>query len=159
MNQASYLSLREVTRENWRAALKLAVHPEQQRFIADHVPIAALALAKAYVRPGGLTWTPYAFYTSTDMIGFTMLAYEPESNDNYWLFHFFIDQHYQGQGYGKQALRLFLQFLQQQHPQCTTLQLTVNPENKRAQHLYLSIGFEPTGTEIDHEPVYKLILK
>ena len=48
------LSLHEVTRENWHTALHLAVYPEQQRFIADYVPIAAIALAKAYVRPGGL---------------------------------------------------------------------------------------------------------
>ena len=40
------ITLREVTRENWRATLSLAVHPEQQRFIADHTPIAAIALAK-----------------------------------------------------------------------------------------------------------------
>ncbi|MBV8821305.1 MAG: N-acetyltransferase [Ktedonobacteraceae bacterium] len=153
------LSLREVTRENWRTALHLAVHPEQQGFIADYVPIAAIALAKAYVRPGGLIWTPYAFYTTRDMIGFTELAYEPGSSENYWLFHFFIDHRYQGQGYGKQALRLFLQFLKQNHTQCEVLQLTVHPENDRARHLYMSIGFRPTGAEIDHELVYKLTLK
>ena len=48
------LSLKEVTRENWRATLCLAVFPEQQRYIADYVPIAAIALAKAYIRPGDL---------------------------------------------------------------------------------------------------------
>src|SRR5713226_10051913 len=101
------LSIREVTRENWRAALHLAVHPEQQRFIADSAPIAAIALAKAYIRPGGLIWVPYAFYADAEMVGFTELAYEPGSVDNYWIFHFFIDRHFQGRGYGKEALRLF----------------------------------------------------
>jgi diamine N-acetyltransferase len=43
------LTLREVTEENWRATLDLAVHPEQQRFITDYVPLAAIALAKAYI--------------------------------------------------------------------------------------------------------------
>lgn len=153
------LSLREVTRENWRATLHLAVHSEQQRFIAGFVPIAAIALAKAYVRPGGLTWTPYAFYVTGEMIGFAELAYEPGSTENYWLFHFFIDHHFQGRGYGKQALRLFLQFLKDHHAQCGALQLTVHPENDRAQLLYLRAGFRPTGTEVDHEPVYKFTLK
>jgi len=37
------LSLREVTRENWRATLGLAVFPEQQRFVADSVPIGKLS--------------------------------------------------------------------------------------------------------------------
>jgi diamine N-acetyltransferase len=152
------LTLREVTRENWRAALDLAVHSEQQRFISQSVPIAAIALAKAYVRPGGLIWIPYAFYT-TEMIGFTELAYEPGSIENYWLFHFFIDHRYQGRGYGKQALRLFLQFLKDHHTRCETLYLTVHPENDRAQQLYMSAGFLPTGAEVDHEPVYKITLK
>jgi len=30
------LSLQEVTRENWRATLALAIFPEQQRFIAHY---------------------------------------------------------------------------------------------------------------------------
>jgi len=153
------LTLREVTGENWRATLDLAVHPEQQRFIADYVPIAAIALAKAYIRPGGLTWVPYAFYVNTTMIGFTELAYEPGSAENYWIFHFFIDFPYQGQGYGKQALQLFLQFIKEQHPQCQSIQLTVHSENKRAQHLYISAGFQPTDAVFDVEPVYKFVVR
>jgi len=152
------LSIREVTRENWRTALRLAVHPEQQRFIADHVPIAAIALAKAYIRPEGLLWVPYAFYRDTQMIGFTELAYEPGSKENYWIYHFFIDQHYQGQGYGKKGLSLLLQFIKEHHPQCQSLQLTVHPENHLAQHLYTNMGFRPTGTRLDGEPVYSLAL-
>ncbi len=153
------LLLHEVTHENWRETLKLTVHPEQQHFVANYVPIAAIALAKAYIRPGGLVWTPYAFYAATDMVGFAVLAYEPESIENYWLRHFFIDQHYQGRGYGKQALRLFFQFVRKHHIKCQALQLTVHPENYPAQRLYADIGFQPTGTEIDEEPVYKLMLR
>src|SRR5260370_7114796 len=93
------LSLREVTQENWRATLGLAVFPEQQRFIADYVPIAAIALAKAYIRPGGLVWVPYAFYAATEMVGFTELAYEPRTPHNYSIFPFFIYHPYQARGY------------------------------------------------------------
>jgi diamine N-acetyltransferase len=153
------LSLQEVTRENWRATLGLTVFPEQQRFIADSVPIAAIALAKAYIRPGGLVWVPYVFYADAEMVGFTELAYEPESVDNYWIFHFFIDRHSQGRGYGKEALLLFLQFIRDHHPQCQALQLTVHPENKHAQRLYTGAGFQPTGTVFSDEPVYQLSLQ
>lgn len=155
----SELTLCEVTRENWRVALNLAVYSEQQRFIADYVPIAAIALAKAYVRPGGLVWVPYAFYIDATMIGFSELAYEPGSAENYWVFHFFIDRRYQGQGYGKKALRLFLEFIKEQHVQCRSIQLTVHPENERAHQLYRSIGFQPTGAESSGEPAYRLILR
>ena len=153
------LSLQEVTQENWPATLGLAVIPEQQRFIADYVPIAAIALAKAYIRPGGLVWVPYAFYADREMVGFTELAYEPGSLDTYWIFHFFIDRHYQGQGYGKRAIRLLLQFIRDSHPQCQALQLTVHPENDHAQHLYTSAGFRPTGAIYSDEPIYRLTLK
>jgi diamine N-acetyltransferase len=153
------LLLREVTRENWRATLGLAVFPEQQRFIADSAPIAAIALAKAYIRPGGLIWVPYAFYADAEMVGFTELAYEPESVDNYWLVHFFIDRHFQGRGYGKEALRLFLQFIRDRHPQCQALQLTVHLDNAHAQRLYIGVGFQPTGATLSDEPVYQLFFK
>jgi diamine N-acetyltransferase len=153
------LSLQEVTQENWRATLDLAVFPEQQRFIAAYVPIATIALAKASIRPGGLVWLPYAFYANTEMVGFTELAYEAGSQDNYWIFHFFIDRHYQGRGYGKEALHLLLQFLRDCHQQCQAIQLTVHPENEHAQHLYTGAGFQPTGAILGGEPVYQLSLQ
>ena len=152
------VTIREVTRENWRATLQLAVAPDQQRFIAGYEPIALIALAKAYICPGGLVWTPYAFYADGKLIGFTELAYEPESAENYWLFHFFIDQRYQGRGYGQQALTAFIQYAKDHHPYCQAIQLTVHPQNQRAQRLYVQAGFRPTGVELDDEPVYKLAL-
>ncbi|MBA3943191.1 MAG: GNAT family N-acetyltransferase [Herpetosiphonaceae bacterium] len=147
--------IQAVTRENWRAALRLMVSPEQQRFIAEYTPIAAIALAKAYIRPGGLFWLPYAFYANNEMVGFSTLTYEPESTENYWIFHFFIDVRWQGQGYGKQALRSFVHFIEAHYPQCRAIHLTVHPENQRAQHLYTGLGFQPTGAEVDGEPVYR----
>jgi hypothetical protein len=72
-NQNNTLSICEVTRDNWQAALCLAVHSDQQRFISEVIPIAAIALAKAYIRPRGLLWLPYALYAGTEMIGCTDL--------------------------------------------------------------------------------------
>jgi diamine N-acetyltransferase len=77
------ISLHEITAANWRATLSLTVHPEQQRFIADYTPIASLILAKAYVRPGGLLWTPYPICDEQTLIGLLALAYQPDSIDQY----------------------------------------------------------------------------
>ena len=150
------ITLREVTSENWRETLQLTVRPEQQRFIADYAPIAAIALAKAYIRPGGLTWAPYAIYADAHMVGFVALAYMPNTTDQYWIFHFFIDQRYQGRGHGRAALQAFIELVRREHPQCRTLQLVVHPENTQARRLYTSAGFRPTGTERWGEPVYQL---
>ncbi len=150
------IAIREVNRQNWRAALTLAVHPEQQRFISDHTPIAAIALAKAYVRPGGLTWLPYLICADEQPIGLTVLAYDPGSGDNYWIYHFFIDRAHQGKGHSKPALQAFVALIRTQHPACRQINLTVNPDNDRARRLYASVGFQPTGEEMDGEPVYTL---
>jgi diamine N-acetyltransferase len=151
--------LREVTPANWREALRLAVSPDQQRFIAEYAPIVAVALAKAYLRLDGATWVPYAIYADRTMVGFVALAYQAGTSDEYWIFHFFIDQRYQGRGYGKGALQGFIELVQQQHPTCQRLHLTVHPENVRAQRLYTAAGFRPTGTEHWGEPVYHLALR
>jgi diamine N-acetyltransferase len=151
------MSIREVTRENWREAVCLTVAPEQQRFVAGNdIPVVALALTKAYIRPGGLTWSPYVFYDGTSMVGFTSFAHKPGSDASYFLCHFFIDHRYQGRGYGKEALSLFIQFVRQHYPRCQTIRLTVHPENFVAQKLYERAGFRRTGEQSDGEPVYVL---
>lgn len=152
------LAIREVNRQNWRAALTLTVHPEQQRFVSGYTPIAAIALAKAYVRPGGLTWLPYLIYASEQPIGMVVLAYAPGSDDRYWLYHFFIDRAHQGNGHSKPALHTFIALVRAQHPACHQLNLTVHPDNDRAQRLYTGVGFQPTGETQDGEPVYRLKL-
>jgi diamine N-acetyltransferase len=153
-----HIALHEVTRENWWATLSLTVFPEQQRFVAEFAPIAALALAKAYVRPGGVTWVPYAISAGADLVGFTELAFDPDSSDDFWIFHFFIDQHYQGRGYGTAALDQLIELIGREHPHCQLLQLVVHPENRQAQRLYWRAGFRPTDTERWGEPVYQLAL-
>ncbi len=153
------VTLRDITQENWRDALRLTVQPDQQRFISEYTPIVALALAKAYVRLGGATWSPYAIYAGSTLVGFVELAYESDTIDQYWVFHFFIDQRYQGRGYGKAALQHFVERVTQDHPNCQVLQLVVHPENHHAQRLYTSAGFRPTGTERWGEPVYQLCLR
>ena len=152
------IHLRAVTDASWREALVLAVWPEQQRFVSEYAPIAAIALAKAYIRPGGMNWEPYAIYTDAMMIGFFALAYEPDTPGHYWLFHFFIDRRHQGRGYGKAAMERIIEMVRQKHPQCQTLRLTVHPENLAAQRLYTAAGFQPTGSERWGEPVYQLAL-
>ncbi len=152
------ITLREINRHNWRAALALTVRPEQQRFIADHAPIVAIALAKAYVRPGDLTWLPYLIHADEQPVGLVELAYAPGSPDRYWVHHFFIDRSQQGQGYGRRALRAFIALVVAQHPACRQINLTVHPDNDHAQWLYMNAGFRATGEERDGEPVYRLVI-
>ncbi len=147
-----------ITAENWRAALDLAVAPEQQRFVAEYAPVAAVALAKAYVRAGGAIWAPYGIYASETLVGFVALARQPGAPDERWILHFFIDQRHQGRGYGTAALRRLVELVTREHPECRSLRLVVHPENRAAQRLYTGAGFRPTGTERWGEPEYALAL-
>lgn len=151
------ISLVEVNTDNWQDTLQLSVHPEQQRFVAEYSPIAAFALAKAFIRPSDMIWIPYAIYADDQLVGFIELACKPESENQYWLYHFFIDQLQQGQGYGKQALNVFIQLVQENYPLCRELRLSVHPDNIVAEQLYIRLGFQPTGEEFDNgELVYAL---
>jgi diamine N-acetyltransferase len=153
------MELREVTQTNWQEALRLAVYPDQQRFIAEYAPIVAVALAKAYLHLGGATWMPYAIYAGTTMVGFVELAYESGTSDQYWIYHYFIDHRYQRRGYGQAALQRFIELVKREHPTCHVLQLVVHPENHRAQRLYTAAGFRPSGTERWGELVYQLAVR
>lgn len=151
----SRISFQPITEANWRATLTLAVRPDQHRFVADAVPIAAIVLSKAFIRPGGKIWQPYAIYADGALIGILALAFTHGSHNDYWIYHFFIDQRYQGRGYGGRSLQAFLQLVGEQHPACRALQLTVHPENHLAQRLYVHAGFAPSGVELAGEPIYR----
>lgn len=152
------ITLRLVDRHNWRATLYLAVLPEQQRFSARFEPVTAFALAKAFIRPDGLVWTPYAIYADGSMVGFLELAHQPDSAEQYWIYHFFVDHRHQGQGYGAGGLRELIRLVRSEHLACRALQLTVHPDNERARRLYARVGFRPTGEVVDAELVYRLDL-
>jgi diamine N-acetyltransferase len=151
------ITLVQVNADNWRDTLQLSVHPEQLRFVAEYSPIAAIALAKAFIRPHDMIWIPYAIYADEQLVGFIELACKPESENRYWLYHFFIDRSQQGKGYGKQALNAFIQMVRETYARCRELRLSVHPDNVAAVRLYSHLGFQPTGEAFDNgELVYAL---
>jgi diamine N-acetyltransferase len=148
------VELRPITKENWLEALSLGVDAAQRRFVAGVEPVAAIALAKAYVRPGGKTLEPYGIYHENTMVGCFNLHYTLGSPHDYWLLHFFIDQRFQGRQFGTQAIVLLAQHLQDHHPLCRRLSLTVHPDNRAAQHFYQKLAFAdgwPAARTAGHE--------
>jgi diamine N-acetyltransferase len=152
------ITLRAITSENWRAALDLVIAPEQMPLVSGSPAPVALALAKAFIRPGGSTVLPYGAYAGEQIVGFFALIHEAGRADRCWLNHFFIDSRHQRQGYGSAALRAIVDMLGEQCPQCRTVNLTVNPRNDAAQQLYQRFGFVDTGEEAYGEPWYRLEL-
>jgi diamine N-acetyltransferase len=150
-----HVQLVPVDASNWRQTLTLNVQPEQLHFVAAYAPIAAIAMAKAYVSADNKHWQPYACYDHELMLGFVALAYSATQPEHVWICHFFIDQRYQGQGYGSAALRAILAQLRTRTPACRSAHLLVHPDNTHAQGLYQAHGFRPTGRMIEGEPHYR----
>jgi diamine N-acetyltransferase len=154
----SNVELKIITSDNWREALELSVHAEQQKFVASVNPPVAIALAKAYVRPGGKKVEPYGIYHKKKMVGFFNLHYTPNSTDDYWIFHFFIDKRFQRNGLGLKAFRELMRQIKQNHPACYRLCLTVHPENEAGKKFYLKVGFSEDNILTFDEPTYSIFL-
>jgi diamine N-acetyltransferase len=152
---AAPLRLVAIDEHNWRDALAVGVHADQLPFVAGHQPVALVVLAKAYVRPGGLEWEPLAVVRGDRVVGVLALAHDAARSE---LLHLAIDEPHQGQGLGRAAVELAVGHVRATRPGCRELRLSVHPDNARAQRLYRTAGFGPTGEERDGEPVWSLDL-
>ncbi len=144
-----------ITRENWLEAAALRVSPDQEAF----VPPAIVSIAKGVVRPDGPDeeYRPYAVMADGVIVGFGQLAGQFGVGDTLWLNGFLIDERFQGRGLGRAALEAFVGLVSSE-PNCTAVQLTVQPRNAVARGLYERAGFRPTSEVYEGELVYRLEL-
>ena len=137
----SMVELREITKENYEAVLALQVSAEQAAF----VPTVTEALAQAWVYRD--TAYPFAVYADGAPVGFIMLGCYAEKAQ-YTVWKFLIDERYQRRGYGKAALRLAIDWLRQTFA-VSEVFLGCAHENRAAEKLYVSVGFQRTGFETE----------
>ena len=146
------LRLEKVSIKNVSEILKLRVAESQKNYVAsnDYSIIEAYTtiIENRYALPFGLYdgKKPVGFM----MIGFDYLNYWGETpkiaKGNYLIWRLMIDQNYQKKGYGKEAMRLALDFIKS-FP-CGKAEycwLSYEPENMVARKLYQSFGFIETG--------------
>ena len=153
------LHLEKVTAKNVWDLLKLDVAESQRSFVAAN----DVSIIEAYttITANGHAF-PFGVYNDDTPVGFLMIGYDvddswedaPEiAKGSYNLWRLMIDKKYQGMGFGKEAMRLSLDFIRT-FPcgEATTCWLSYEPENETARRLYRSFGFEETG-EMDGEEV------
>lgn len=143
-----HVELREITRENWRACVRLKVAPGQERMVATN----AVSLAQSRYEP---ECVPLAVYDG-DMVGFVMYARDPE-DQQIWVYRLMIDEAQQHRGYGRAALLRLIERLRAL-PDCDSVSISYREDNEAARQLYASIGFHETGQVIDGEVVARLPL-
>lgn len=129
--------LKPVTRENLEEVLALRVAEGQEKYVISN----AESLSRAYVYSE--TAYPFAIYDNDIIVGFIMMGYY-EVKGYYTLWEFMIDHKYQNKGYGRQALKLGLEFVRDKFGQ-VDIYTGVTPGNTVAKKLYESVGFVSTG--------------
>lgn len=154
----SDISIKLISDDNWREALELSVHDEQLKYVSSIHPPVAIALAKAYIRPGGKVVEPYGIYNQNKMVGFFNLHYTPGSRDDYWLFHFFIDKRFQRIGLGSKTLNEVIRHIKTTNHTCNRLNLTVHPENEAGRLFYLKFGFSEENIMTFDEPTFSILI-
>ena len=143
------LRLEKVNAKNVWEILKLQVLENQKSFVASN----NISIIEAYttITANGRAF-PFGIYDDDTPVGFLMIGYDVDdywedapdvATGNYNLWRLMIDKNYQHKGYGRQAVKLALDFIKT--CPCGTAEycwLSYEPENEIARKLYLSLGFE-----------------
>lgn len=141
------IELREIKEENFRDCIRLNVSDHQKNFVASNV----YSIAQAYIHYGSAF--PFGIYDNDQMVGFVMLGHNKEDQE-FWLWRFMIDEKFQNQGLGTQAVKLVLEKFRDMN--ATEVYLSYEPDNHVADALYRKFGWLPTGKVEEGEIVMLL---
>lgn len=159
------LRLERVNSDNCFDLADLTVAEDQTDFLAPNQESMMLAygtlMEGKYVEVFGI-------YDGPTPVGFVMIGHNSFSFDgcpevyahSYDLWRFMIDRRYQGQGYGRDALKLILDYMLT-FPDGEEALLTTSyvETNQKAKNLYLSFGFVPNGDTCGNEVILTLPVK
>lgn len=139
------IHLQKIDEANFLDCFRLELADGQECFVSH--PIRSLAQAYVYYHQ----CTPFGIYTGETMVGYVMVIYDYDE-DTYNLWHLMIDRHYQGRGYGRQAIQKCLEYIAgKPFGSGNTVVLTCNEANTPAISLYQRLGFRPTGNKDEDE--------
>ncbi|MEN2767691.1 GNAT family N-acetyltransferase [Ornithinibacillus xuwenensis] len=85
-------------------------------------------------------WHPVAIYKDEIIIGFAMYGSFGPNKDT-WIDRIMIDEKYQGNGYGRIAMKKLIDIVSKEYG-VNVIYLSIIEENKVAYRLYTSMGFE-----------------
>ncbi len=140
-----------ITPDNWR--LGLSVREDQREYVSDSKGILARAYAYRGMRSRALV-----IYNDDTPVGMTMY-YDVDEDDckAYNLSQFFIDQRYQGSGYGEAAMRLLLDQMKTEG-KFNKVVLCYIDGDEAAKKLYEKLGFSHTGEADENEIIMEKLL-
>lgn len=154
------LSIRPVTRDNWRQLANLKVRDEQTHFVASN----AYSIAEAQFgddEPDGSHWEMYPFgiYDGETPVGFFMYGYNFAYRDfEAFITRLMVDEKYQGKGYGSFGMKTMLETFEAD-VRIHAVGISYEPENDVARKLYTRLGFVETGQMLGDEVLAVYIIQ
>ena len=100
------VTLKGITEDNFIDAFNLKLKKDQEEFVSH--PIRSLAQAYVYRDQ----CQPFGIYEDDRMVGYMMVIYDYDVPE-YDIWHMMIDETQQGKGYGKAALKLILDYIEE----------------------------------------------
>ena len=143
------LKLIEVDQNNWRLGLK--VSKTQEKYVSDSMKLLARAYAYRNSRSKA-----YVIYKNEVAVGMA-LYYDYEPLAAYDFSQLFIDERYQGRGYGLEASQMLLE-LMKSDGRYNKVILCYIEGNYAAKSLYEKLGFELTGDRDENEIIMQKLL-
>lgn len=157
------IRLEKVSTKNVWKIISLHVGEDQESFVAPN----NLSLIEAYLSlsENGHVF-PFGIYENETPVGFLMIGYDVDASyenppriahGNYNLWRLMIDEKYQNRGYGKEAIRLALDFIKS-FPcgKAEYCYLSYEPDNIKAKKLYSKFGFSENG-ETDEDEIIAVL--
>ena len=130
----------------WYAVVECRLAPGQEEYVNP----AGFSIGRAYLNPEANI--PCIIRLGEKRIGYIVLR-EWDGSANSW--SYYLDQDYQGKGYGRTAAQLAVQILKAADPG-KPIKLSAEAANKKAHRLYRSIGFRHTGEMDGDDLVFEL---
>ena len=158
------IQLKDIDHSNWIRCIELEITEEQKQFVNPNI----FSLAEAYVHSGEkkdaeefYRCMPFAIYSDEGMVGFTMITYEKETDYDdkagYEIYRIMIDRKHQGKGYGKEALKLILEYIKT-FPcgKAESVYAEWHPNNIASNRLFEEYDFIVVGTDEDGAVVARM---
>ncbi|MBQ8312893.1 MAG: GNAT family N-acetyltransferase [Oscillospiraceae bacterium] len=158
------IQLKDIDHSNWIQCIELEVTEEQKQFVNPNI----FSLAEAYVHSGEkkdaevfYRCIPFAIYNDEDMVGFAMITYENEADYGdkaaYEIYRIMIDREHQGNGYGKEALKLLLEYIKTfPYGKAESVYTEWHPNNVASKRLFEEYDFIVADTDEDGAVVAKM---
>lgn len=140
----------DITEVNWR--IPLTVSKQQEKYVSSSMKL--LARAYAYRNQGSFACL---IYNDVEPVGMALYHDCPEL-DAYDFSQLFIDERFQGKGYGKEATKMIIERMRAEK-KYNKIVLCYKEGNEVAKSMYESLGFRHTGDVDEDEIIMELYLE